>query len=219
MGRGHGIRKQRQQAANKGYGLINAVGTIKFEGVYQMTEEQRKIAEANIGLVKFAIGKYLQHALVCIEYDDAVSIGNMALCKAAETYNPNYGTFSTYAIKIIIQHIHSAMRQHTRKKRGAGYITISLDNCVDTSYATLGVKQDISNNIIDKIAFEPVWELCPTFTLLDDTTMTVEQIARQEGVSSGTLFTRRRKELKKVAKFLSDNELVSITTYHGEGRI
>jgi len=184
-----------------------------------MTEEQQKIAEANIGLVKFAIGKYLQHALVCLEYDDAVSIGNLALCKAAETYNPNYGTFSTYAIKIIIQHIHSAMRTSARKKRGAGYIKISLDNCVDTSYATLGVEQDISNNIIDKIAFNPVWGLCPTFTLLDNSALTVEQIARQEGVCCGTLFTRRRKELRKVAKFLQNNELVSITTYHGKGRI
>lgn len=171
------------------------------------------MVEANIGLVKFTVGKYLQHALVCLEYDDAVSIGNLALCKAAETYNPNYGaTFSTYAIKIIIQYVHSAMRQYARKKRGAGYITISLDNCVDTSYATLGVEQDISNNIIDKIAFNPVWGLCPTFTLLDDTTLTVEQIARQEGVCCRTLFIRRRKELEQAAKFLYDNDLVSITT-------
>ena len=104
------------------------------------------------------------------------------------------------------------MRQYARKKRGAGYITISLDNCVDTSYATLGVEQDISNYIIDKIAFNPVWGLCPTFTLLDDTTLTVEQIARQEGVCCGTLFTRRRKELEQAAKFLYDNDLVSTTT-------
>ena len=64
-----------------------------------MNEKQRELAEQNIGIVYFTIGKYFGTQSAFDE--DLVSAGYEGLCIAAEGYDPSKGKFSTYAAQCI----------------------------------------------------------------------------------------------------------------------
>lgn len=70
----------------------------------KLTENQQKTVEENIGLVHFVIKKlgFSRRKFRNLEYEDLFQSGCIGLCKAAETYDPGYGTaFSTYAYVVI----------------------------------------------------------------------------------------------------------------------
>lgn len=60
----------------------------------RLTDEQRKMVEENYGLIKAYFKRHSQ--LVYEEWYDVLCI---ALCKAAMSYKPEIGAFSTYAFK------------------------------------------------------------------------------------------------------------------------
>lgn len=55
------------------------------------------IVEANFGLCSFALKNFQGH----LHYQDAFQTGLLALIKAVERYDPEIGTFSSYAVKCI----------------------------------------------------------------------------------------------------------------------
>lgn len=68
-----------------------------------LNEEQQKLVVDNLGLVGFVLSHYFGNGRrVLATEDDAVQIGRLALCKAAERYNRSIGAFSTYAVRTII---------------------------------------------------------------------------------------------------------------------
>lgn len=73
-----------------------------------MTPENERLVLDNMKLVKFVLGKYIR--IPPGRYEDLEQEGYLALCRAAETYDPEAGKFSTWAISNII----GRMRRYLR---------------------------------------------------------------------------------------------------------
>lgn len=77
-----------------------------------LTKAQEKIFEENKKLVHTAIKTYISNPgkYGINDYDDLVSIGEYALCKAICTYKENKAAFSSYAINVIRNHLYNTIR-------------------------------------------------------------------------------------------------------------
>ena len=173
----------------------------------KLNREQQAIVEANMPLVGFTINKYLKSA--DMDYDDMTSVGYIGLCKAVAKYRPESGyKFSTYAAMTIVRTIQRDMMPTKRKKRGFGYITISYDKFFEEAENgrakefMLGYEPDFSDNVIDKVLYEPVWKLCPTYKMWCNSPLTASQIGKQEGITVSALFARRKKEFEIARMYL-----------------
>lgn len=179
----------------------------------KLNREQQALVEANVGLVPFTVKRYLQSATQCMEFEDVVSIGYGALCKAAEKYKPEKGiSFSTYAVKVIIRNVYKVLTFNARLKRGAGCMTVSFDDWMnganESSVCSLiGYEPDFSDSLIEKIAFEPVWKICVTHKKMYNSPMNARQIAKTNGISTQSLFTRRKEEFAMAREYIIKNEL------------
>ena len=76
-----------------------------------MNEQIRPSVEENMDLVYFLIRLYYP---TYIYDEDIVQCGMVGLCKAAETWNEDKGTFSTYASKCIRNHIRKEFQYRNR---------------------------------------------------------------------------------------------------------
>lgn len=63
-----------------------------------MNDVQQKLCEDNINLAYYIVSQYYP---TYIHDDDVKASALFGLCKAAESYDPNKGLFSTYAVKCI----------------------------------------------------------------------------------------------------------------------
>lgn len=91
-----------------------------------MTDAQKQLTEANIGLVPFIVRKHYPDASEIGTFGDRVQIGYVGLCRAAQTFDPEKGfTFATYAVKCIRNELNRELRT-TRAARRTGE-TLSLD--------------------------------------------------------------------------------------------
>lgn len=89
-----------------------------------MTDVQINLVEANMRLVPAIIRKYFYFSET--DMDDAIQIGCIGLCKAAEKYNQDSGfKFSTFAASCIVNEIKKELRKKKTAKRDG--ITVSLD--------------------------------------------------------------------------------------------
>lgn len=173
----------------------------------KLTQEQQRIVEANLALVMHTIKKYVKGNTYNIEYEDMVSIGYIALCKAAEHYNPNLGkSFSTFAVKCIVNELIKAKLPYTRKKRGAGCVTISLDelmeiNSKETEWL-MGCAPDFSSAVINKILCEPLWSIVAIQGYLLKNDMTIQEYGRLVGSSTRTVIAKRKREFKRAREYL-----------------
>lgn len=173
----------------------------------ELNREQQAMVEANMPLVGFTINKYLKSA--DMDYDDMTSVGYIGLCKAVAKYRPESGhKFSTYAAMTIVRCIQRDMMPMKRKKRGFGYVTISYDMVLEEAEdgrareSMLGYEPDFSDEIIEKVMFEPVWKLCPTHKMMYYSPLTASQIGKQEGITVSALFARRKKEFENARRYL-----------------
>ena len=79
-----------------------------------MTDAQKQLAESNMKLVWGVIHRKFPWLA---ENEDVVSVGNLALCKAAQTYEPGKGiAFSTYAWTVIKNDICGFIRKDVKIK-------------------------------------------------------------------------------------------------------
>ena len=91
----------------------------------KLTEKQQQLVEDNIKLVGFVIKKSgIKFNNYKIEYEDLYQIGCLGLCRAVETFDPEYGsTFSTYAYIVIRNEI---LRELVRINKIPGTVDLSL---------------------------------------------------------------------------------------------
>lgn len=75
-----------------------------------LTAEQQALAERNIPLVKYLIATEFSRKTV-LPYEDMVQAGCEGLARASVTWNPEKGTFSTYAVWWIRQRILNELRK------------------------------------------------------------------------------------------------------------
>jgi len=85
----------------------------------RLTDEQRTLVERNTGLVGQVIKDKIHNisGIGVFTYQDLFQIGCVGLCKAAASYNPGAGRFSTYAYIIIRNEIFSALDKATTCKK------------------------------------------------------------------------------------------------------
>lgn len=77
-----------------------------------MTPDRQILAEHHLPLVRWAVLTYFSNneSVVGLELDDLFQEGCTALCHAAVTYRPGKTAFSTYAVKVIRNHLTSYCR-------------------------------------------------------------------------------------------------------------
>ncbi len=85
--------------------------------------KRNRLVEDNMGLVGFVIKRMKNHLSCCrAEIDEAVSEGYLALIKAAEGWDPNYGVkFSTYAVKCLMTHLADCFNRKKYRNFGLSY--------------------------------------------------------------------------------------------------
>ena len=90
----------------------------------RLTEEQRKLVEDNIGLVKKFVEKKK------LKYDEWYDLMCVAICEAAITFNPEKGKFSTHAFWKMQQKLTNEAVNMNRNKRGNGDKPKRLDQTI-----------------------------------------------------------------------------------------
>ena len=182
----------------------------------KLNAEQQALVEANLMLVPFTINRFLRS--MSIEYEDMVSIGYIALCRAAWRYNPDRGyKFSSYAVAAICRLIRVEMISRSRQKRGVNCVTVSFDEIMASkpydaygdgcdyfrNNALTGYEPDFADKVLDKVLCEPVWKMCPTHKKLCNSSMTAGQLGKLEGVTSAAIFDRRKNEFNRAKEYLN----------------
>lgn len=90
---------------------------------HEMTDEQRKLAEDNMNLVHYLIGKEYP----TYTYDeDLRQIGLLGLCKAAMKWDESKGAFSTFACRCIRNEIRLEFRNRLKQVE-----TVSLETKIE----------------------------------------------------------------------------------------
>lgn len=89
-----------------------------------LNDEQRKLAEDNMGLVYFTISKYYKSL---VGDEDVISAGMEGLCIAAEKFDPGRGKFSTYAVAVIRNLIRTEIRSRVKHSS----VSVSIDNTLE----------------------------------------------------------------------------------------
>ena len=81
-----------------------------------LTPAQQKLVELHLPLVRWAVtsGFGYNESIVGLELDDLLQEGALALCHAAATYHAGDAAFSTYAVKVIRNHLLSYCREISR---------------------------------------------------------------------------------------------------------
>ena len=183
---------------------------------YHMTNEQRKLAEDNIDLVKFAINKYL--CSMPFDFEDMVSIGYYGLCRAAIGFNPNKNhTFSTYAIMAIVRTIRREIERSVRLKRGGTAQTISLNqsnwsNMEDEELIDFIVDNSVNveEEAINKALCDIIWDIVPTYRELVSSGMTLTELGKLKGISKSAVSIKKKREFEKAKEYLLRRHITTI---------
>lgn len=99
----------------------------------RLTDEQRALVEANIGLAAMVAWKYRTScAQYGMDWDDVFSIACLGLMRAARSFNPEVSKPSTYLTIGCETAVCEELRKHKTKSRST-YLTISIEDvlCVD----------------------------------------------------------------------------------------
>ena len=74
--------------------------------------ERQRLVEDHLPLVRWVVRTYFTYneSAVGLEFDDLCQEGAMALCHAAATYKTEKNAFSTYAVRVIRNHLISYCR-------------------------------------------------------------------------------------------------------------
>lgn len=88
-----------------------------------------KIFDANRALVRHTLKRYFRHRVRTTLHsdEDVEQIGDIALWRACETFDPSRGVrFTTYAVNVIRNEIGKALSVDNAAKRGRGVSHVSL---------------------------------------------------------------------------------------------
>ena len=117
----------------------------------KLTTEQQKLVEDNHTLIYSYLHK---NSLGQVDWYGVCALG---LCKAAKTYNPMRGAFSTYAFTCMHYEVLSEMLKLNAKKRN-GYTLLSLEEPLSEEGFTLGCQLADSacmeSNVVLRLSLE-----------------------------------------------------------------
>lgn len=123
----------------------------------KLTENECKLVEGNFPLVYwFAATKYpSEMALITskIDSDDLVELAFVAICKAAQTYKPGSGKFSTWFTKIAKREVLQEIRRNNRNNRKVLTFSTSYDAEVseDVGSSVLNLLPSDEPDLLDRV--------------------------------------------------------------------
>ena len=119
--------------------------------------ERDKLIEDNMNLVYFVIRKYYP---TFINDEDLIQTGMIGLCKAADKFDPERGTFSTYASVLIRNEIR---KEFMRRYKDNEVSVISLDVPTSNDDGEIGTLLDLIIGEQD-VGFVDVETYCKSLT-------------------------------------------------------
>lgn len=158
-----------------------------------------ELVTSNINLVHYIINRYYP---TYMKDEDIFQCGCLGLCKAAETWDENKSTFSTYASKCIINSINQEFRYRKKHKP----VVLSLEQEIvgkDGETTTLG---DLicGEEDVDYMGFDSFFEQLPPLhqevSLLKQQGVSVREIAQKTGLSEQSV-----NKILRMTKYKWDN--------------
>ncbi len=114
-------RHSGEQAGGPSKGRDREAALVADSGI----ESRNRVVEANLRLVSPVAHRYVNRGLTI---DDLIAEGNLGLIRAAESYDPSFGTrFSTYAVFHIREAIQSALANTAKTIRVPANVCKLLD--------------------------------------------------------------------------------------------
>lgn len=190
----------------------------------QLTREQELKLVENEKLIHTAIQAVFTNGRAvdsCVEYEDLVQIGYIALCKAIKTYDSTKHAFSTYAMTIIKNDLCNQLRyQKVRYEKDASFKAENIiddDDFNEEAYLkTLDEGEATLNKIIAEEQEKMLLELANKYRgvagkgvkaiLLMAQSYTCSEIAEMFNTDAKTItawVSRARKKLKKEPELLA----------------
>jgi hypothetical protein len=184
-------------------------------------EENKHLVEENIRLVPYIIQRY--YGLDAAKDEDNLSIGNLALCKAAAAYNPETGIkFDTFAGKCIFNAMHNKNKVERRKRKYNNFPPMSLnvqmsswtgdgDDCDELIDLIPDPKADTLKSAVDNNIYERYKKLMPLHAEMFELHMNENEFSKAKHVSRQRINTRMHEELRRArGKLIASGEYAAM---------
>ena len=169
----------------------------------QLDDNGRKLVEENMRLVPFIIKRYFgPHNL---QDDDMMSIGYLALCKAALKYDQNRGVkFTTYASRAIINDLRDDARDKFKPLIQTGMMEASLnqkltdddeDEIIDK---IVDPDVDIEKEVFSRMTCAELRELAPLLSRRYLDGYSINEIARAKRISKQAISNKMTREGRRL---------------------
>lgn len=179
---------------------------------YFLDDAGRKLVEENVKLVPYIVYKY--YGSLDFDKEDLISIGNLALCRAAARYKEDRKVkFSTYAAQCVLHAIHRLIHESLSENRRGDAFLLSLNekikNLEDGADAPelLDTIDDPSVNVekqvTDRMMFDLVKVYTPTFMELEERHMSQREYAREKRVTNQAVQSRLAREFAKARRMFN----------------
>ena len=118
----------------------------------EFTTDMDKLVEESLPLIHWTIHSFIhcREDIAGLAYDDLVQEGCIALCSAASSYQQGRGSFQTYAVTVIRNHLIDYCRDIMARENRLP--TVSLDHLTDN-----GWEADNGQSTPDMIS---QWDVC-----------------------------------------------------------
>lgn len=180
----------------------------------KLDDNGRRLVEENMKLVPYTIRLY--YGAGNIANDDMMSDGYLGLCKAAMWYKPDAGTkFSTYAVMCIVNQIKRESKKRFNPKRYSEIQPISLDQTIEeygdksVAYTIKDRAVDVESEAINNVICKSIEHIIPTYLDVHSGRMTVDGVAKRDGVSKKTVYSKMDRELRKARSALAAQGLTA----------
>ena len=176
----------------------------------RLTEEQQKLAEDNLDLVRYVISHCIGKRLVHDE--DLVSTGYIGLCNAAASYDATKNIrFSTFAVKCIFNEICQTTRYNNATRRLAQNMAFSLNNHIETDSGevleiidlVIDPNENTEEIALNNVMCESIAHCIPTCIEKEINNLTYDELAKKCGVSRSRAHQKVHAELKRARKKLN----------------
>ena len=116
-------------------------------------------------LARFAVKKWWKKLawIPSFEPDDALQLAREEIWKAQQTYDPEKGAFSTYALRLVIRRFRNECLFYTRKKRGPERHNAALDATINgvsgclTIADTLASPEELPERVAERLQLQAVF--------------------------------------------------------------
>lgn len=177
----------------------------------KLNEDQRKMVEENLKLVPFTVSRFIGKSK--LEMEDIMSLGYIGLCRAAISYTPGRGNFSTYAVRSIRNSILREFQNDKCKCRHTDMEVISLnqtvpgiENSSELFEVIMDRRVDVETEVIDRIICRDILERIPVAKRIYYDGESPKDVAKEKKMTKQHVYITCKRELERAKKFLEEGE-------------